>query len=83
MYSSLIPSTQLRQMEIELAVFNPTTKAKYQPKVRQYRSEFDKVKRAFMKVLETSGYQKNRDLLISTQFEDVLNNHNTLVSRTL
>jgi len=70
-------------MEIELAVFNPTIKSKYQPKVRQYRSEFDKVKRTFMKILENSGYQKGKDLLINTQLENVLNSNNKVVTNTL
>lgn len=60
-------------MEIELAVFNSSTKSKYQPKVRNYRVEFDKIKRIFMRIIEDSGYQRDKDFLIGTQLEEVIN----------
>jgi len=62
---------KLRQMEIELAVLSAQAKSELKPRVSQYRMEFDQTKRNFGKLLETMGFQKDKEILLPNRLEDV------------
>jgi hypothetical protein len=75
-------------MEIELAVLNNQAKGELQPRVRKYRSDFDNVRRQFMKSLQNYTQKMNRETLMGAQLDEIniekngrLLNHQDMVSR--
>ncbi len=58
-------------MEIELAVLNLQTKTELQPRVRKYRSDFDSIKRQFLRVQDNYIQHKDKETLMGAQMEDV------------
>jgi len=75
-------------MEIELAVLNSQAKAELQPRIRKYRSDFDNVRRQFMKSLQNYKQKMDRETLMGAQLDDVnvekngrLLNHQDMVSK--